>query len=163
MQKEFGELIPLGGGDPIPLLKKILLVGRRESCDIVLRFSNVSAHHCQLSVSGGYWYVRDMESRNGVKVNSLPITEKRLDPGDVLSIARHRYEVKYSPIDLGAVGPPPPEAIDQEMLGKSLLERAGLDRGQLSKGGSKPGRDDPIRYDPTNDDAGQIRFKNHPT
>ena len=50
----YGELIPLGGGDPIPLLKKILLVGRRESCDIVLRFSNVSAHHCQLSVVGGY-------------------------------------------------------------------------------------------------------------
>jgi hypothetical protein len=24
-----GELIPLGGGDPIPLLKKNLLVGRR--------------------------------------------------------------------------------------------------------------------------------------
>ena len=34
----YGELIPLGGGDPIPLLKKQLLIGRRESCDIVLRF-----------------------------------------------------------------------------------------------------------------------------
>ena len=37
-----GELLPLGGGDPIPLLKQQLLVGRRESCDIVLRFANVS-------------------------------------------------------------------------------------------------------------------------
>jgi adenylate cyclase len=51
----YGELIPQGGGDPIPLLKKQLLVGRRESCDIVLRFANVSAHHCQLFVNGGYW------------------------------------------------------------------------------------------------------------
>ena len=50
-----GELLPVGGGDPIPLLKKSLLVGRRESCDIVLRFSNVSAHHCQLTLTGGYW------------------------------------------------------------------------------------------------------------
>ena len=44
----YGQLLPLGGGDPIPLLKTELLVGRRESCDIVLRFANVSAHHCQL-------------------------------------------------------------------------------------------------------------------
>jgi hypothetical protein len=38
----YGELTPLGGGDPIPLLKKQLLVGRRESCDIVLRFANIA-------------------------------------------------------------------------------------------------------------------------
>ncbi len=60
----YGELLPMGGGDPIPLLKKNLLVGRRESCDIVLRFSNVSAHHCQLTVTAGYWYVRDIKEQN---------------------------------------------------------------------------------------------------
>lgn len=158
----YGELIPLGGGDPIPLQKKILLVGRRESCDVVLRFSNVSAHHCQLSVTGGYWYVRDMKSRNGVKVNGFPVTQKRLDPGDVLSIAKHRYEVKYSPMELGAVGPPPPDAIDEDLLGKSLLERAGLDNRPVAKAKEKPGRDEPTRYDLDDDGPGQLRFKNHP-
>ena len=64
-----GELIPIGGGDPIPLLKRELLVGRREACDIVLRFANVSAHHCKLVVKNGYWYVIDQNSRNGTKVN----------------------------------------------------------------------------------------------
>ncbi len=34
----YGELVPDGGGDPIPLLREKLTVGRRESCDIVLRF-----------------------------------------------------------------------------------------------------------------------------
>jgi len=126
----FGELIPQGGGDPIPLLKKNLLVGRRESCDIVLRFANVSAHHCQLTLVGGYWYVKDLKSRNGIKVNGLRVTEKRLDPGDTLSVAKHNYEVRYSPIDLGAVGPPPAESLEREVLSKSLLERAGLERGQ---------------------------------
>jgi pSer/pThr/pTyr-binding forkhead associated (FHA) protein len=124
----YGELIPQGGGDPIPLLKKSLLVGRRESCDIVLRFPNVSAHHCELTCNGGYWYVRDLESRNGIKVNGVLVTEKRLDPGDVLSIAKHKYDVKYSPVELGAVGPPPEEVPDDEIFGKSLLERAGLER-----------------------------------
>jgi len=42
----YGELIPQGGGDPIPLLKPLLTVGRRESADIVLRFPNVSGTHC---------------------------------------------------------------------------------------------------------------------
>jgi adenylate cyclase len=123
-----GELIPQGGGDAIPLLKKNLLIGRRESCDIVLRFANVSAHHCQLVLVGGYWYVKDLRSRNGVKVNGLRATEKRLDPGDTLSVAKHTYEVRYSPMDLGAVGPPPAESLELEVLGKSLLERAGLQR-----------------------------------
>ena len=160
----YGELIPVGGGDPIPLLKKILLVGRRESCDIVLRFSNVSAHHCQLSINGGYWYVRDKESRNGVKVNGSRVLEKRLDPGDILSIAKHKYEVKYSPIDLGAVGPPPPDTVESNVFEKSLLERAGLDRGRAKKGKgeTRPDRDAPVQYGPTNDDPGQLRFRHHP-
>ena len=126
----YGELIPQGGGDPIPLLKRSLLVGRRVSCDIVLRFRNVSAHHSQLVCNGGYWYVRDLESQNGTKVNGVGVTEKRLDPGDVLSIAKHKYDVKYSPVELGAVGPPPEEGPDYEVFGKSLMERAGLERRQ---------------------------------
>jgi predicted component of type VI protein secretion system len=158
----YGELIPLGGGDPIPLLKTSLLVGRRESCDIVLRFSNVSAHHCQLSINAGYWYVRDMNSRNGLKVNGVRVTEKRLDPGDVLSIAKHKYEVKYSPMDLGAVGPPPPDVTNADMFRKSLLERAGLERGSKAKPQTAADRDEPVRYDPTNDGPGQLRFRHRP-
>jgi adenylate cyclase len=122
----YGELIPQGGGDPIPLLKKQLLVGRRESCDIVLRFANVSAHHCRLMLNGGYWYVRDMQSRNGVKINGVRVQEKRVDPGDIVSVAKHDYEVLYTPAELGAVGPPPPDDMPNEIMNESLLARAGL-------------------------------------
>jgi predicted component of type VI protein secretion system len=157
-----GELIPVGGGDPIPLLKRSLLVGRRESCDIVLRFSNVSAHHCQLSVTGGYWYVRDLKSRNGVKLNGVRVSERRVDPGDVLSIATHAYEMKYFPAELGAVGPPPPEVSETKIFGKSLLERAGLERESPRKLKTEPAPsyDQPSRYDVTNDQPGQLRFRN---
>lgn len=125
----YGQLNPLGGGDPIPLQKKALLVGRRETCDVVLRFSNVSAHHCELVLKDGYWYVRDLDSRNGTRVNGTRVTHKRLDPGDVLAIANHKFRVEYSPQELGAVGPPPPDPMEADIFGKSLLERAGLDRG----------------------------------
>ncbi len=159
----YGELLPVGGGDPIPLLKKSLLVGRRESCDIVLRFSNVSAHHCQLTVNGGYWHVRDLQSRNGLKVNGVRVTEKRLDPGDILSIAKHKYEVKYSPVDLGAVGPPPPDVAEADVFGKSLLERAGLQRRRTRRAPAPlPADDEPKRYDPTNDEPGQIKLSRPP-
>ena len=153
----FGEMIPQGGGDKIPLLKKSLLVGRRESCDIVLRFSNVSAHHCQLTVTGGYWYVRDLKSRNGVKVNGLRVEERRLDPGDILSVAKHRYEVVYSPVELGAVGPPPPETPDAALFDKPLLERAGLSKRQPDRNKVKRGPHDEVpRYEITDDRADQI-------
>lgn len=162
MASNYGELAPIGGGDTVPLLKKDLMIGRRESCDIVLRFPNVSAHHCQLYVNGGYWYVRDLKSRNGTKVNNLPITEKRLDPGDELAVAKHRYEIRYVPVDLGAVGPPPNDDLKSGIFGRSLLERAGL----AKKGAS--GADielDPVsqgRYDVLNNKAGQIKDRTKP-
>jgi len=158
-----GELVPVGGGDPIPLLKKNLMVGRRESCDIVLRFSNVSAHHCQLTCNGGYWYVKDLKSRNGVKVNGSRVTEKRLDPGDELTIAKHRYDVRSSPVDLGAVGPPPVDDAAENVMKQSLLERAGLEF--KSSRGSAPAardRDGSSRYDVLDDSEGQIKDPNRP-
>ena len=155
----YGELVPVGGGDPIPLLKKSLLVGRRESCDIVLRFSNVSAHHCQLTLNGGYWYVKDMGSRNGLKVNGLRVTEKRLNPGDELTIAKHTYDVHYSPLDLGAVGPPPTEDLPADFMKQSLLERAGL---KMQKRAPSPMPEDRQRYDVLSDSPGQIRDPNKP-
>lgn len=161
-----GSLIPLGGGDPIPLpdpkKKKQLLIGRRESCDIVLRFANVSAHHCQLLNEGGYWYVRDLQSRNGIKVNDVRVQERRIDPGDLLSVAKHKYRVEYDPIELGAVGPPPPDNLSQEVMKESLLSRAGLNHRDLGRDRAGRDPDSRERYDPTNMKAGQVKLPDDP-
>jgi adenylate cyclase len=161
----YGELTPLGGGDPIPLLKKQLLVGRRESCDIVLRFANVSAHHCRLMLNGGYWYVRDMQSRNGVKVNGIRVQEKRIDPGDTLSVAKHDYEIDYSPADLGAVGPPPADDLPAEIMTESLLSRAGLKSSdQSARGPQFAGKksDGSFRRYDVLDDKEQLKMPDRP-
>ncbi len=115
-----GELTPCSGGDPIPLLKPKLLIGRRSSCDISLRFPNVSSHHCELSFINGYWYVEDVGSRNGIRVNGTKCEGKYVLPGDTIAIARHEYAIHYKP---SGDGPPPG---DVEDLSKGLLEKAGL-------------------------------------
>ena len=92
-----GRLVPCELGDPIPLLKSKLLVGRNSQSDIVLEFPNISARHCLLERVNGYWHVRDLRSRNGIKVNGIRCDTKWLLPGDEISIAKHRYEVQYLP------------------------------------------------------------------
>lgn len=149
----YGELIPVGGGDNIPLMKSTLTMGRRETCDIVLRFSNVSGQHCQLTLENGYWFAQDMNSQNGTKVNGSRIVRKRLDPGDLLSVAKHKYTIQYSAMDNGATGPPPSDEEDLEsVLGKSLLDRAGLQRRQDTM---------QRRYNPMDDSAGQVRRREY--
>lgn len=165
----YGELIPLGGGDnirlPDPNVKKQLLVGRRESCDIVLRFANVSAHHCQLFYDSGYLYVRDMQSSNGVKINDVKMERggtKRIDPGDILSIAKHKFRVEYDPVELGAIGPPPADNRSEEIMRESLLTRAGLNHREIRSARTDGGDDGRKRYDPTNMSAGQIELPDDP-
>lgn len=127
----YGELVPVGGGDPIPLLKKRLRIGRREGCDIILNFSNISGHHCLMDIEEGYWFIRDLRSKNGVKIEGKRImtgVRRRLDPGIIISIAKHEYEMSYDPSKLGAYGTPPQDEQLDNMFSQSLLDRAGLSR-----------------------------------
>jgi len=121
-----GELLPVGGGDPIPLLKPQLTVGRRESSDIVLRFPNVSGTPCELVLENGYWSVRDRGSSNGIKVNGTRVSDQRLEPGDVLSVAKHQFEVVYEPAKLGAEALPESVEATNDLFSRPLLESAGL-------------------------------------
>lgn len=143
-EQDLGVLIPKGGGDPIPLLKKKLLVGRRENCDIVLRFGNVSAHHCEMTLESGYWFVKDLGSRNGTRVNGYRVTKRRVDPNDVVYFAKLQYELNYSPSDLGAVGPPPDGGELEDILGSSLMDSAGLNRKARQASEGRIGRNQPV-------------------
>lgn len=121
-----GELTPLGGGDSIPLVREVLSIGRRDSCDICLRFPNVSSLHAELTFQDGYWRIRDKNSTNGIKVNSTRVIEKLLHPGDEITIAKRKYVIQYElPAGRRAL-----EEVEEDVLGQSLLERAGLKKAQ---------------------------------
>lgn len=84
-------------GDAFLLCKTDVLIGRRESCDIVLPFPNVSAHHCRLRFRDGHWYVEDLGSRNRTRVNGAKVEgTARIDDGDTLFVAKHRFLLRYS-------------------------------------------------------------------
>lgn len=128
-----GELVPLGGGDPIPLIRDVLTVGRRDSCDITLRAPNVSSLHCRLLYQDGYWYIRDEGSTNGIKVNGVRVQQKMLHPDDVITIAKKKWKITYQ---LQAGRQSLLEAEEEEdILATPLLERAGLAT-------AKPSRED---------------------
>lgn len=120
-----GRLVPMGGGDPIPLLKSHIVIGRREGCDIQLAFPNVSNRHCELRFEKGTWLVEDLGSTNGVKVNGVKVGRKRLMPGDQIAVARkYVYRIEYEP-----QGPlVREESGETDVFNRSLLERAGLER-----------------------------------
>ena len=106
----YGELEPIPQGEPIPLLKMRLRIGRHKSCDIVLNFANISSHHALMEIDEGYWFVTDLRSRNGIKIADkriAPGNRKRLDPGVLIALAKHEFRIRYDPSSLGAHGEPP--------------------------------------------------------
>lgn len=93
----YGELLPVTEGEPVLLDKSRMLVGRKGHCDVILPFKQVSSEHCELKFEGGYWYVRDLNSRNGTRINGSRITgQQRLAPGDIVAFSRFSYEIKYT-------------------------------------------------------------------
>jgi adenylate cyclase len=129
-----GELVPVGGGDTIPLLRAVLTVGRRESCDICMRFPDVSGVHCEFLFRDGYWYVRDLDSTNGVKVNGLRVQEKLLHPKDEVALARRHYTIHYElPADRSALE----EVVAEDIMSLPLLQKLGLQRPHDREGRSR--------------------------
>ena len=137
-ERRLGVMLPLGGGDPVPLQKEELVLGRRPSCDVCLDYSNVSGRHCVLKLINQVWHVRDLGSTNGTSVNGLALSsEHTVMPDDELGIAGHMFRIDYEP---GA-----PETIlqkhqlmednlDAPRKKTSLVQLAGLDTD-----GDKPG------------------------
>jgi len=129
--KVLGILTPMGGGDPIPLIKAEVIVGRRPSCDISLDYQNISGKHCVFRLINNVWHVRDLGSTNGTTVNGSQIaSEHSIMPDDEVGIASHFYTVEYEPGGpVGSFGKDQvlDEDITETRKRHSLMELAGLD------------------------------------
>ena len=67
-------------------------VGRRSSCDLVLRVDSVSREHCRIEKSDGAYWLYDNGSSNGTLLNGLRIEKAKLVHGDVITLDRVTLE-----------------------------------------------------------------------
>ena len=138
---ENGTLVPVGGGDVIPLIRDTLTVGRRDSCDIPMPFPNVSGMHCELQFKDGVWSIRDMGSTNGIKVNGSRVQKKVLHPGDTITIGKRNFTIEYN-LTIGKQALA--ELLEDEadsLTEMSLLQKAGLAKLEDEKPAAKKPRD----------------------
>ena len=79
-------LLPLTGGEAIPLLRDPFVLGRRADCDLQIQDASVSSRHCELRCEGNHWTITDLNSRNGIRVNGEQTQKRRLQVGDIIIV-----------------------------------------------------------------------------
>ena len=78
-------------------LKGELTVGRTEGNDLVLNHPSVSRRHARFDPRDEHWWIVDLKSTNGVKVNGNLVAEAQVNPGDKILIGSVQLELKRLP------------------------------------------------------------------
>lgn len=108
-------LVPLGGdsGQVVLIQRPVLLIGRHPDCDVRIDRPEISRRHCCIALVYDRTLIRDLGSRNGVRVNGRPVEEARLRPGDEIAIAQLIFRLEEEPgAPAPAFQPPPATAPD---------------------------------------------------
>jgi hypothetical protein len=70
-----------------------------------------------------FWFIHDLGSTNGIRVNGEFVKQKSLRPGDQISIANRDYTIEYTlPAGQNSLA----ELIEDNIMDVPLLEKAGL-------------------------------------
>jgi pSer/pThr/pTyr-binding forkhead associated (FHA) protein len=99
------QLLPADGGPPVEITKDVVVVGRKEECDLRIEHKSVSKMHCVLVKTDGLLLLRDLGSTNGTRVNGIRVRRAALLPNDQLSIANQKYRVHLGPAAAPAADP----------------------------------------------------------
>lgn len=109
------------GTPPIEIAKDLVLVGRKEDCDIQLDHKSVSKLHCIIVKAEGLLLLRDLGSTNGTRVNGQRIRRASILPNDQLFIASMRFKVLFVPDE----EPMEPEAYTHQMDARQVAKAVG--------------------------------------
>lgn len=72
-------------------------VGRTEGNDVILNHPSVSRKHARFEARGDKWWILDLKSTNGVKVNGNLVAEAQINAGDKIHIGSVLLELKALP------------------------------------------------------------------
>src|SRR6516165_8942018 len=87
-----------GTAPVIAVHRPVLLVGRHLECDVRLDSAKVSRRHCCLAMAYDRVLIRDLGSRNGVRVNGRIVEEARLHAGDEVAIGPVIYRLEIEAV-----------------------------------------------------------------
>lgn len=73
-------------GESFMLDSERTVIGRDATADVVLKDPSISRHHAEISFHGQQVVVRDLNSRNGIRVNAVRVPEAVLQPGETVRI-----------------------------------------------------------------------------
>ena len=62
------------------------MIGRDESCQVLLVGEMVSKQHVELYKAKSGWWVADLDSTNGTFVNGVQVSQRKLIDGDIIRI-----------------------------------------------------------------------------
>ena len=119
--KELFQLVPMN--NTVKVLGGALgvgryLIGRSESCDLIILSNIISSVHAVLEVTKSEIKIYDMNSRNGTFVNNNKIVTKDIALGDVVSFGNIEFKVrKYQ----NSTELPPALDVLDPMIGEASL------------------------------------------
>jgi len=84
-------------------LQEDLTIGRTEGNDLVLNHPSVSRRHGKIEKRGENWWIVDLKSTNGIKLNGNLISESQFVAGDKIHVGSVQVEARALPaVDFGA-------------------------------------------------------------
>lgn len=72
--------------------KEVAVFGRGSNCDVVLTEKKASRKHCEIRRRGLSFFLKDLNSANGISVNGAPVKEAELVPGDLIEIGETKIQ-----------------------------------------------------------------------
>jgi hypothetical protein len=84
----------LAPGANFPLLP-VTSLGRAATNTAAISDDSISLEHALLHLREGQWWLEDLDSRNGTRLNDVPVTQPApVVPGDVIGIGRTKLKIE---------------------------------------------------------------------
>ena len=75
--------------------KDKFIIGRAsQMTDLTIRDGNVSRKHCAIIYRGGQYYIKDLDSTNGIEYKGSRIDSKKVEEGDTYNFCE--YELRFT-------------------------------------------------------------------
>jgi len=83
-------------GRNFPIVLFPAVIGRGNECEVFLDAVSISRQHAVVEEKDGRFHIRDLGSRNGIKLADQPVHEALLNTGDVVSVGD--VQLRFEPV-----------------------------------------------------------------